>query len=191
MDSTTVAIYEAQIEAWAARRGGATDDLGRRFRGLVGDGPILDAGCGPGRYLDQLGAPVIGLDATAAMLDRARRSGAVLVRGDLEALPFATGAMAGIFARHSYLHLPKLQMSAALREAGRVLAPDGILLISMIEGDYEGRALPGDDLPGRLFALWTEPELITAVTGAGLACLAVDHIEHRHGEADLLVTAVH
>ena len=39
--------------------------------------------------------------------------------------------------------------------------------LQVLEGEYEGDALPGDDLGARYFAGWTPPRLADQVTGAG------------------------
>jgi SAM-dependent methyltransferase len=188
MDFETIAVYERGAERWAERRGDPGDDVASHLRQQLPAGLILDAGCGAGRYLDQLGSPVVGTDATAAMLVIARGCNKPLVRGDLEALPFATATFAGVFARHSYLHIPKHRLGGALTEAARVLKPDGLLLVSMIEGDYEGRALARDDFPGRWFSLWTEPEVTPLLRTAGLDPRSVERRRHGHGAADLVIT---
>lgn len=188
MDGPTVALYDAHAEEWAASRGGPTDDLAQRFRAAVGAGTVLDAGCGVGRHLAGLGAPTIGLDATPAMLGLARGRGAPLVRADLERLPFADGAFAGLFARHSYLHLPRAGAPGAFAEAARVLRPGGSLLVTLIAGGYEGRALPDDDIPGRWFSLWEPRELDAALRLAGFSDVSVEVISSRRGR-DLLATA--
>src|SRR5207237_4585115 len=66
MDQPTVALYERNAPEWSRRRGTATDGLGRLFRERVGTGLVADLGCGSGRYLPELGAPVAGRDVTAA-----------------------------------------------------------------------------------------------------------------------------
>jgi SAM-dependent methyltransferase len=54
-------------------------------------GPVLDVGCGPGRLvaaLAEMGTPALGVDASPAAVDSARRLGApVLQRSVFEALP--------------------------------------------------------------------------------------------------------
>ena len=190
VDSETIAIYERQTGLWVERRGKARDELGRRFRSQVGGGPILDAGCGAGRYLHQIGRPVVGVDATAAMLAFANHHNEPLVRGDLESLPFASASFSGLFGRHSYLHIPKHRMGGALSEATRVLQSGGVLFLSMISGDYEGHSLPGDDIPGRWYSLWTEPELRAELTIAGFTGLRIAQFENRRGGMDLEITGV-
>jgi SAM-dependent methyltransferase len=189
VDAATVAIYEKAAFRWQHSRGTANDDLGRRFRSQAGDGLVVDLGCGPGRYLDQIGGDVVGLDVSGAMLALARSLRHPLARADLESLPFGNGVFSGAFARHSYLHLPKQSMTAALRELNRVLRPRGFLMLSLIEGEYEGHGLPRDDFPGRYFAFWNVAELRDALAGAGFADIAVERFAQPHGEADLIATA--
>lgn len=189
MDAATIQVYERRAREWIERRGEATDDLGSTLRDAVGDGPIADLGCGAGRYLRDLGPMVVGLDATAAMLELARRSTVPLLRADLEALPLADGALAGLFARHSYLHLPKERLAAALADACRALRPGGLLLLSLIEGTYEGHELPGDDFEGRLFACWTEGEVEELLRSAGFSEVVVTRHDRRSGGADLVARA--
>jgi SAM-dependent methyltransferase len=188
VDRPTVALYAAHAAQWAATRGGPADDLAQRFREQVGEGTILDAGCGVGRYLGELGEPTVGLDATPAMLDLARHRRVPLACGDLERLPFAGQAFGGIFARHSYLHLPKERTPQAFAEAARVLRPGAALLVTLIPGDYEGRALSGDDIPGRWFSLWGAGELGAVLDGAGFTDVHVEEILTRRGR-DLLARA--
>lgn len=189
MDAETVAVYERRAHEWIERRGEASDGLGRRFRNQVGSGLIADLGCGAGRYLSEIGRPLVGVDVTTAMLTLAARRGVPLVRADLEALPFGEGTLAGAFARHSYLHLPKARLRDALSDVWRVLRPGGLLLVTLIEGEYEGRDLPGDDFEGRYFACWTAPELAMVLEAAGFLDIRVDRIERRPRGHDLRATA--
>jgi SAM-dependent methyltransferase len=189
VDPGTVEVYERRAHEWIDRRGEATDGLGRRFRDQVGRGPVADLGCGAGRYLPEIGRPLIGVDVAAAMLALATRRGYPLVRADLEALPFAEGTLAGAFARHSYLHLPKVRLGDVLADVCRALRPGELLMATLIEGEYEGRDLPGDDFAGRYFACWTAPELAAVLTSAGFADVRVDRVAHRPLDHYLLATA--
>ena len=189
MDKATLAVYEEVAADWQKSRGGVNDDLGRLCRQQAGDGPVIDLGCGPGRYLDQIASPVFGLDMSASMLDLARGEGHPLVRANLEALPFCDNAFVGAFARHSYLHLSQARAGRALTELRRVLRPGGHVVLSLIEGTYEGHHLPGDDFPGRYYAFWTGPDLEAALVSAGFTDVEITRAQRRKGGMDLLARA--
>jgi SAM-dependent methyltransferase len=96
-------------------------------------GPVLDAACGTGRhaaYLAAAGREVIGVDASDAMLERARAKlpGADLRRGDLHALPLDDESVAGAVCALALSHLPDLGPPVA--ELARVLWPGGRLIVS-------------------------------------------------------------
>ena len=55
----------------------------------------------------------------------------------------------------------------ALWDLHRVLAVGSPLEIQVLEGDYEGDALPEDEVGGRFFAGWTPDRLTDVVVGAG------------------------
>jgi SAM-dependent methyltransferase len=185
----TATIYDAIAASWQASRGEARDDLGRRFREQVGEGLVADLGCGPGRYIGQLGSPVLAVDVSRSMLSLAARYGHPIAQAELESLPFAEGAFAGAFARHSYLHVPKARVAEAFAELRRVLVPGGLVLLSLVEGDYEGESLPKDDFPGRYFAFWEQRELGAALIAAGFADISVQRVSRPRGESDLVATA--
>lgn len=118
--------------------------LAERSAGLV-----LEMGAGTGRValaLAALGHQVIGLEPAGAMLgvaqEKCRRNtrGSVnLIRGDMRALPLGRQFGLLICARDTFLHLADTsEQLQALREARRVLAPAGVLVL-----DLPG---PGGDL---------------------------------------------
>jgi SAM-dependent methyltransferase len=190
VDDATVEVYERRAQEWIERRGEATDGLGLRFRALAGPGPVADLGCGGGRYVAEIGPPLVAMDASTSMLELAARSGCPLVRGDLEALPFLAGSLAGGFARNAYLHLPKDRLGPALAELRRVLRPGGLLFVTMLEGAYEGRDLPGDDFAGRYFSCWDPGRLEALITAVGFVEVSVEGFGRRSGhDRGLLATA--
>jgi len=169
MDRATVDVYDRKGASWAARRSPVRRDDARAFAEAVGTGRRVDLGCGAGRYLGDLGRPVVGLDASMGMLDLCRgvTPGPPLVRGDLERLPFGAGVFAGAWANMSYLHLPSVRLPLALADLHRTLAVGAALDLQVLAGDYEGHALPQDDVGGRFFASWTAPRLSDVLVGAG------------------------
>ena len=107
---------------------------------------ILDAGCGPAPQAPQLarryrGAQILALDHSRAMLARAVAGSGMLARllgrsaprrvcADLDRMPIAAGTI-GLAWSNMALHWLD-QPLAALREIGRVLAADGLLMFSTL-----------------------------------------------------------
>lgn len=141
-------------------------------------GPVLDAACGTGRhaaYLAASGRQVTGVDSSAEMLARARERmpDAVLLEGDLAALPVPDASFAGVVCALALAHLP--DMRPALGELGRVLAPGGRLVLSnahpLATGVLDWRAVYADE-HGRRLTIPEYPHLhsdyVEGFGGAGL-----------------------
>jgi TDG/mug DNA glycosylase family protein len=172
VERATVAAYERRGLDWAARRRPVRQAHARGFAKRIGRGVMrIDLGCGAGRYTGDLGRPVVGLDAAAAMLRRCRQEvpGALLVQGDLEALPFGPGSFGAAWANMSYVHVPSVRLPMALADLHRVLEVDAPIDVQVLHGDYEGDALPGDDVGGRFFSSWRPEALLDVFVGAGFA----------------------
>ena len=108
---------------------GAALDAGRVTAGTR----LLDAGCGAGllTLLASLrGARVTALDASAALLDIARRRvpTADVREGDLEALPFDDGTFDAVAAVNSLFYAKS--MDTAMRELARVARPGGRIVMT-------------------------------------------------------------
>ena len=166
-------LYEREAASYEARRQPRHRARARAeaFGGRLGDGLVVDLGCGPGWYTDALGAPAVALDAAMAMLRRTRAvaPGCLPVRADLGQLPFRRGALAGAWARNSYVHLRSTEVPAALADLHHALAVGATVEATFFAGDREGRAVfAGDDLPGRWFSTWPRQRLADVVAGAGL-----------------------
>lgn len=182
MHRQTIDSYDAGAERWRETRRAepatsAAVPAAAAFRAAVGEGLILDLGCGPGAALEALGRPVVGVDASLGMLGLAQRSSraAPLVAGDIEAVPIASGVVAGAFASFSFQHLPRPQFVHALREVRRVLSPGGLLELWMHGNEGTDGVRPDDDMGiGRWFTYWSREELETAVPSAGLLVVAIE-----------------
>ena len=116
----------AAIYAYQSPRIDLVEEVVRRVRDV--DGPILDVGCGPGRFANALrdavpSRPVIACDLSPGMAAVAGPPAAVLTAA---ALPFRDRAFAGSLALHMLYHLESPDL--ALAELARVTA--GTVLIS-------------------------------------------------------------
>jgi len=102
---------------------------------------VLDAGCGTGGLLQRLGSALperarIGLDRIEAVAARARvKSGAPVVVGSVDALPFADCSFAAIFSADVLYHR-EVDPTRAAREARRCLVPGGLLLVNVPAFDW-------------------------------------------------------
>ncbi len=101
----------------------------------------LDVACGPGSVVAAFARRVqraVGLDATAAMLDQARRLAARSAignaewhLGDVYALPFADGAFDIVSCRFAFHHLQApskafAEMVRVCRDGGRIVLCDAV-----------------------------------------------------------------
>jgi TDG/mug DNA glycosylase family protein len=171
MDRPTVEVYERVAAEYARRRPARVRAEAQNFgRRVVPGGVRADLGSGPGRYTGDLGAPVVALDAAAAVLDLIpdRAPHALRVRADLEHLPFRRGAVDGAWANLSYQHLPKARLPLALAQLQRAVAVGGPVEATVIEGEGEG-PFADDEFPGRFFARWAAEDLRRVFIGAGFA----------------------
>jgi 2-polyprenyl-6-hydroxyphenyl methylase/3-demethylubiquinone-9 3-methyltransferase len=136
MTSTHEAAVASRFDLLHGRfkRSLARDDF--RLRGIlralgpVGGLRILDLGCGKGRFaraLDDLGAKVVGMDLSAAMLSGA--AGLERVRATARRLPFRNGSFDAVIVVEVFEHIDPPFRRAAIAEARRVLRPGGTLAI--------------------------------------------------------------
>jgi ubiquinone/menaquinone biosynthesis C-methylase UbiE len=95
---------------------------------------ILDIGCGSGAFAGQLaaqGAKVTGIDPEPSAVRAAMVAvpGATFVEAVAEALPFEAATFDVAVMVNALHHVPPPAMRSALAEAGRVIKPDGVLVI--------------------------------------------------------------
>jgi ArsR family transcriptional regulator len=141
-EAAAQAYFQKHAKEWDSIRALhiAEGEVEAAISGVLGTAPInllVDLGTGTGRMLELLAGRYrrgLGIDRSQAMLAYARakleRSGighAQVRQGDIYDLPFADGA-ADAVVMHQVMHfLP--DPAPAVREAARVLAPGGRLLI--------------------------------------------------------------
>jgi SAM-dependent methyltransferase len=126
-------------------------------------GRVCDLGCGPGhvaRYLKERGVDVFGVDLSPQMVDVAARlnPGIAFEQGDMLTLDLRAGTLGGIVAFYSLIHLSRASVAPALREIRRVLAPGGLLLVSIHGGDGELHVDEFLGMPASIDATLFQPE---------------------------------
>lgn len=126
---------------------------------------ILDAGCGPGRNaaaFRSYGYRVTAIDASPAMVRLAKRSGINARVMTFQQMTF-NKQFDGIWACASVLHVPHAEISEVLNRFARALNPQGILYVSLKEGQSERIA---ED--GRFFSYFTLNKFSDSLTSCGL-----------------------
>ncbi|WAL65844.1 class I SAM-dependent methyltransferase [Amycolatopsis cynarae] len=147
------------------------------FAGLVravGNGPVADLGCGPGRvtaHLDSLGLDAFGIDLSPEMISVARRTHPHLrfEEGTITALELADESLAGALAWYSIIHTPPELLPGVFAEFHRVLMPGAPLLLAFQVGDERAHLRDAYGHRISLDAYRLPPEKISELVGeAGL-----------------------
>lgn len=162
-----LAYYEANAVAYAEKTSRA--DLSHLYAPFLASLPrgarILDVGCGGGRDLKafrELGFKPVGIDPSPALVEIARQySGAEVAVADVQEMEFVDEFEA-VWACASLLHLPKLELSEALRCIKRSLISGGVFFLSLQNGS--GEHVIHD---GRFYARYGESEIQIAVQQNG------------------------
>lgn len=93
-------------------------------------GKGVEIGIGTGRFAGPLGIPV-GVEPSPRMAELARRHGLLVFEATAEALPFSDGEFDFVLMVTVICFLDDVEL--ALREAHRVLRPEGALVIGFID----------------------------------------------------------
>jgi len=172
--SRTIDSYDRHAADFARTLGGASlsRELDTFACMLPAGARVVDAGAGPGHYtlaLAARGLLAIAVDLSFELLLVAKQYGLDnLVLADLRRLPFARGALDGVWASASLLHLPRQAVPAALNELRRVVQIGGALYVSLKLGGGE-QWVASPQGAERYFAYYTEDELDHLLANSGWA----------------------
>ncbi|MEQ9151262.1 MAG: class I SAM-dependent methyltransferase [Parvibaculaceae bacterium] len=143
-DPNTLAFYDAEAEAYAARgdRTDAGDPLRAFLARLAPGAHVLDLGSGDGRHsaaMMEAGFEVTPLDGSAGLAAIAsRRLGKQVRIMRFEEIE-DSAAFDAIWAHASLLHVPRDAVPGILARLHRALKPGGRLFASFKAGGSEGR----------------------------------------------------
>lgn len=103
---------------------------------------ILDVGCGHGRdasYFSEKGFDVVGIDLSEELLKTARENSpkSRFYLMDMRHLDFYSNLFDGIWACSSFLHVPYKDAESTLKGFNRVLKPEGLMFLCVLEGEGE------------------------------------------------------
>jgi SAM-dependent methyltransferase len=174
-DETTIAAYNAKADDYAQAFSNASNSKAlARFMGQLPAGAsVLDLGCGPGAHAAALhasGFQVTAMDASAAMVAKARAHKGITVRQAGFADLSEQAAYDGVWANFSLLHAARADFPGHLSRIATALKPGGLFHLGMKTGEGEHR-----DALGRFYTYYTLDELRSHLTAAGFE--VIDQVE--------------
>lgn len=177
-DDRTQQVYANRARDYADMQPEVPFPSLRAFIAALPDGArVLDLGCGPGHdsaHMAKAGLIVDAMDASPEMIALANARPGVTARVARFDELDAVAQYGGIWASFSLLHAPRADMPRHLAAIARALKPQGLLGLSLKQGTGEAR-----DSLGRFYTYYTEDELRTLLTDAGLIVASVTHGEGR------------
>ncbi len=154
------------------------------------DGPVLDAGCGPGHwsaFLRDRGLEVEGVDATSDFVEHAQRTWPDIPFrvGDLRKLDLAAGSFGGVLAWFSLIHTDPLEVPGVLRTFATGVRPGGGLVLGFFSDE---QLQPFDH---RVVTAWAWPvaEMIRSVEDAGFEVLRTEERPTPNGRMNAALVA--
>ncbi len=191
----TVTAYDGDTEEYSAATAELNDGLRAElaaFAAAVGaGGSVLEVGSGGGRdavELETLGLTVRRTDVAPAFvaLLRGRGHEADLLDPLTDDLG---GPYDGVWASACLLHVPRVDLPTVLRRLAEATRADGVLGLSLKEGDGEEWSTHGHVRAPRRFVYWREAPLRAVLAGAGWRVHDVRHEVGENGQPWLTIRA--
>jgi len=187
----TISAYQAFAAEYAELRVTVPDAIQQKiwmFAHLLGDrGRVLEIGSGSGRDADALeraGLSVDRTDITPAFVELLRAKGhdarVVDPLADELAGPNQHGGYDGVWAQACLLHVDRDDLSTILARLAAVTRDQGVLYLSLKEGDGEEWSTHGAVDQPRRFVYWREQPLREVLEGSGWA--VIQEIGHEHND---------
>lgn len=125
---------------------------------LIPKATILDIGCGSGRdllWFAEHGFRPTGFEQSPSLANLARKhSHCPVIEGDFSRFNFSDLQFSALVFVGSLVHISPETLPAILASTCQALIPEGLLLITLKEGN--GASLAAD---GRVFTLWSKPDV--------------------------------
>ncbi|WEK61433.1 MAG: class I SAM-dependent methyltransferase [Candidatus Microbacterium colombiense] len=185
--TTTTAAYSARAAEYAELLG-SMSAVHPSDRQIVDtwaagiDGPVLDAGCGPGQWTDHLverGLDARGIDLVPLFIERARSMypGIRFDLGSIDDIDEHDGSLAGVLSWFSTIHHAPEAISTPIAEFARVLRPGGRLVLGFFSGAI---VEPFDHAVARAYR-WPVAHLRELLDAAGFDVVET-HVREARGE---------
>lgn len=176
---------------WGAKvEGDPRDRFLAELTGLLApSGRVLDLGCGSGALSTRRLAErfhVVGVDISAAQLERARRNvpAAELIHADVLDVDFPPASFDAAVALYSISHIPRQEHARLFSQVRRWLRPGGYFLASLGGGDIP--AWTGEWLGVTMFFSSHSPaESRRLLSAAGLDPIRAEVISMREPEGEV------
>ena len=179
-DDITLASYQTAADLYVERTPGPSRNTVSTFLDRIVEsvpgGEVLELGSGPGRdarYLEERGLRVQRSDATRAFVERMRRDGHSALLLDARSDDLG-GPWDAVLASAVLLHLDRTDFERVISRTRAALRPDGILAVTLKEGDGEAWSEVKLEQP-RWFVYWREPQLRTLLERHGWRILSLEH----------------
>ena len=145
---------------------------------------VLDVGCGSGRdllWLKNRGFSVTGFERSSALAELARKNvGCEVVEGDFTTHDFSTFQADAVILIGALVHVPQAAFASVLRNIDAALKVDGLMLITVKEGDDRSAGVDG-----RIFYLYRDHDLRPVFTALGFALLEFSRDVSKMGTGEI------